>query len=413
MAERVMGSESRPNAPEQGYFVPGAKLKRRISYYDDVTEYDLDGAHELGKRAKVEEDWGCIVERHYDQPRHNLRWRSPPPHHHAHGPHPHHQHLVETYHHRSLRQWRASLEPDIGRPASPTPVHRDQNLAFFVLREGNPTQEPCSGYPSPSSTSACAMERTQSGVSISSDASDLQDCQPSCSDHDAAELVRAHVASYRHNTQSERILKSLINPRARGYEFPLDNDALRSIFSAANELFFANRLVRRVAWDWSHKSSSQYSHHVVGTTALRRSVELGGYETLIVLSSPILKDTKYNRRLLISTFLHEMIHSFLFITCGLKAREDGGHTPGFHKIAQIIDNWVGKEYLRLSDMEADLEHFHVRGHCQEQTRSQRPGTNNDEYVAPRARNRFVRHEEWQWHNQEGFRTSSTATSPSR
>jgi hypothetical protein len=142
-------------------------------------------------------------------------------------------------------------------------------------------------------------------------------------------------------------------------------------------------------------------------------VELGGYETLIVLSSPILKDTKYNRRLLISTFLHEMIHSFLFITCGLKAREDGGHTPGFHKIAQIIDNWVGKEYLRLSDMEADLEHFHVRGHCQEHTaRWQRPCT-NDEYVAPRARSRFVRHEEWQWHDQEGFRTSSTATSPSR
>ncbi|MDE9440013.1 hypothetical protein EWS82_13115, partial [Staphylococcus xylosus] len=59
--------------------------------------------------------------------------------------------------------------------------------------------------------------------------------------------------------------------------------------------------------------------HIVGTTALRRSARLGGYETLIVLSSPILKDTKYNRRLLISTFLHEMIHSFLFIVCGITA----------------------------------------------------------------------------------------------
>ncbi|UZP33318.1 hypothetical protein NXS19_001134 [Fusarium pseudograminearum] len=143
------------------------------------------------------------------------------------------------------------------------------------------------------------------------------------------------------------------------------------IFSAANELFFGNRLAGRVAWDWSHPASAQYQAHIVGTTAVRRSRD-GGYETLIVLSSPILQDTKYNRRLLISTFLHEMIHSYLFVVCGLKARYEGGHTEGFRQIADTIDRWVGHSYLRLSEMDADLEHFRQHpacGHDQHQVRS--------------------------------------------
>ena len=152
-------------------------------------------------------------------------------------------------------------------------------------------------------------------------------------------------------------MRALISPRTRGADWPLDNDALRSIFSAANELFFASRLTRRVAWDWSHPDCGQYESHIVGTTALRRCARLGGWETLIVLSSPILRDTKYNRRLLISTFLHEMIHSFMFVMCGLKARESGGHTDGFRQIAAVIDEWAGREYLRMSDMEANLERF--------------------------------------------------------
>ncbi|PTB73527.1 hypothetical protein M440DRAFT_1394076 [Trichoderma longibrachiatum ATCC 18648] len=176
---------------------------------------------------------------------------------------------------------------------------------------------------------------------------------------DAASSSRGQVAAYLKGEAlgSNGKRRALINPKSREADFPLDNDALRSIFSAANELFFANKLTQRVTWDWSHPASAQYESHIVGTTALRRSVRLGGYETLIVLSSPILKDTKYNRRLLISTFLHEMIHSFLFITCGIKARYQGGHTEGFRQIAEIIDDWVGAEHLRLRDMEADLERF--------------------------------------------------------
>ncbi|GAO13460.1 uncharacterized protein UV8b_05715 [Ustilaginoidea virens] len=283
-----------------------------------------------------------------------------------------------------------------------------RNLAFLVIREGSddanqdnchrnrnyhppPTRNhalcPAASTPSPSPSPkspvgkmtshqvhspSCPsvrlpLERTESGLSISSDASAHHHHCPSSAeaendtsllgDLEAARLVREHVASYRRrfpDSQPERILRALINPKSRGADFPLDNDALRSIFSAANELFFASRLTRRVTWDWSHSASEQYANHIVGTTALRRSARFGGWETLIVLSSPILRDTKYNRRLLISTFLHEMMHSFMFVACGLKAKQFGGHTEGFHQVAGIIDDWAGKDCLHLRDMEADL-----------------------------------------------------------
>jgi hypothetical protein len=294
--------------------------------------------------------------------------------------------------------------------------------AFLIIREHSPTPEPVSA-----DAAAPPMERTQSGLSISSDTSQhshVEDEGFMLGDLAAADLVRRHVASFRRrypDSKHERILKTLINPKSRAAEFPLDNDALRSIFYAANELFFSNKLSQRVEWDWSHPAHSQYQSHIIGTTALRRSSRLGGYETLIVLSSPILKDTKYNRRLLISTFLHEMIHSFLFITCGLKARDCGGHTEGFRLIAEIIDDWVGKEYLRLSDMEADLERFReddvpgsdlgfLRHRYAEDPAGwggPAPHERVDRLRPPRQPNPH----RWHWHEREGFSAGAYPGAP--
>lgn len=208
-----------------------------------------------------------------------------------------------------------------------------------------------------------AMEKTASGLSISADLSGhgLGRCgaMPMMEDEVAAQRVKEHVASFRRsptNSQAERILKSLIQPRSREAEFPIDDVALENIFLAANAIFFNGQLARRVTWDWSHSSSPQYDSRVIGTTALRES-RSGGYETLIVLSRPILADKKYNRRLVISTFLHELIHSYLFICCGFRARQCGGHTEGFRLIAEIIDDWAGRETLHLREMEANLERF--------------------------------------------------------
>jgi hypothetical protein len=285
-----------------------------------------------------------------------------------------------------------------------------RDLAFLVIREGSPSPDP------PATRRFCPMERTRSGLSISSDTS--QHCSLEeeedfmLDDLAAANLVKKHVASFRRrypDSKHGRILKALINPKSREADFTLDNDALRSIFIAANEIFFANRLAQRVTWDWSHAASEQYQSHIVGTTALRRSAQLGGYETLIVLSSPILKDTKYNRRLLISTFLHEMIHSFLFVTCGIKARHSGGHTDGFRMIAEMIDDWVGAEHLHLRYMEADLERFRSEPSPPRETHADATSSFHrhweaDDSIEELQRTRYAAHEDqrWQWYEQEQF-----------
>jgi len=205
------------------------------------------------------------------------------------------------------------------------------------------------------------MERTASGLSIRSDPTERSASTELLEDDEAELRVRDHMATFRRrfpDSKHERILRSIINPRSNA-EYPLDNDSLESIFSAANEIFFNGRLSQRVMWDWSHESSVQYDSNVIGTTALRRASNRG-FETLIVLSSPILRDVKYSRRLLISTFLHELIHSYLFICCGFRARHCGGHTPAFQAIAKMIDEWAGSESaLHLGKMEADLERFRI------------------------------------------------------
>lgn len=248
------------------------------------------------------------------------------------------------------------------------------------------------GYPHPHPYSPCselvgavapAMERTASGHSICPEPVERCGSTELLEDDEAAQRVCTHFANFRRrnpDSKHERILRSIINPRRRSYrhhrlcdsaghvpdendeaEYPLDNDALESIFSAANELFFNGRLSKRVRWDWSHASSARYDTRVIGTTALRRAQpSTRGFETLIVLSSPILRDPRFSRRLLISTFLHELIHCYLFICCGFRARCCGGHTPGFRTIARLIDDWAGPESgLYLSRIEADLDLFRI------------------------------------------------------
>lgn len=315
----------------------------------------------------------------------------------------------------------------IRTPPPPSTSQLSGNLAFLVIRERSQTPTPSEipnvdrlGPPRTLPPDCCPMERTQSGISISSDTTQ-QSLTPSTEDHDinllsdlaAASLVTDHVDTglgsgrrrhhYRPDSRHARILKTLINPRSRATDFPLDNDALRSIFLAANELFFDDRLTGRVTWDWSHPASAQYQAHIVGTTAVRRSRKSGGYETLIVLSSPILRDTKYNRRLLISTFLHEMIHSYLFIVCGLKARHQGGHTEGFRLIANKIDSWVGRGHLRLGEMDADLEHFRENP-CSSHDNRERSHS-ADAWRESHQSHHNTTHQDcddWTWHQHEGF-----------
>ncbi|KAM0440875.1 hypothetical protein ACHAPT_000177 [Fusarium lateritium] len=461
--------------PGPGPYVVGGK--RRVSHSDGCDNFTF------GPKRKRFDNVGnnmvnCVDSLPYDAynnppvagPSGHESPAYPYPLHHRHGyPRAHYgvpQHSDYPY----GRSYSTPAEDDVPHhddiETTPPPIpHPDlmalNRLGFLVIRERSPPPEDhelpsidaCLDFgstpeprpapsafgpsgPAPAIPDACAMERTESGLSVSSETTQhslaslalhAEDNGLSLlSDLAAARLVRDHVAGLgsnrrrhrRSDSRHGRILRTLINPKPRAGDFPLDEDALRSIFSAANELFFFNTLAGRVAWDWSHPASAQYQAHIVGTTAVRRS-PVSGFETLIVLSSPILKDTQYNRRLLISTFLHEMIHSYLFVTCGLKASHDGGHTEGFRQIADTIDNWVGRGSLRLSEMDADLEHFRERPsltHEHQQVRSRSAddqrkvpwrcerwdGCSRGDYCEPRPRPQ-PSHDDWKWNDREGRR----------
>lgn len=311
--------------------------------YDDYSECDSDDTSPYSPRPQA---WGLGQRHDRDRGVPELRWTP--------SPEPEHQFFI-------IRE---------GTPATPPPpreVHLQPNDHRQHQHHYPPPPPPARESATSPAPVACFMERTHSGRTILTET----DLQPTIAcpqfshkdDSEAALRVQLHLAKphARGNVRRhERILRTLINPRDKATDFPLDNAALESIFSAADEIFFDGRLSRRVHWEWSsgcvNVAGTKQGGRIIGTTALR-AAEGGGYETLIVLSSPILKDTSYNRRLLISTFLHELIHSYLFICCGFKARHCGGHTKGFKAIAGLIDQWEGQGSLRLCDMEADLEHF--------------------------------------------------------
>ncbi|SZF01829.1 unnamed protein product [Blumeria hordei] len=205
------------------------------------------------------------------------------------------------------------------------------------------------------------MERTPSGNSILSRPTDAlvsTATLPMPQEQDMAACARVESAFRRRPAHSthERILRKLIRrdePLDSG--FALDDAALDSILTATDTLFFDGALAGRVQWEWS--SDPRYHTDLIGTTALRRCQGRDGFETLVVLSAPVLRDERYDRRLLLSVFLHELIHCYLFITCGFEARMHGGHTAGFYRIAALIDAWVGPRYLSICKLRENPERF--------------------------------------------------------
>lgn len=167
-------------------------------------------------------------------------------------------------------------------------------------------------------------------------------------------------ARRRHNQLIGRILRDLINRRTC-----LTDESLENLRVAADKVIFDGKLGDRVKWRWSFEHETQYEKDLLGTTALRAAPGNRGYETLIVLSTPLLRlDSQYNRDLLLSAFFHELIHCYLFIQCGLHHAKDDGHTAGFRKIAGIINEWIlqanGHQRLHLCNMRANLDQFRIR-----------------------------------------------------
>ncbi|KAI1752683.1 hypothetical protein F4782DRAFT_111639 [Xylaria castorea] len=290
--------------------------------------------------------------------------------------HIHHLDITDDY--QIIREWK--------RPRDCTPFNKNAVArcdhesvpAFFIIKEGGrSTQASDSGsFESDETThNGSTHQYKYDNVSARVDTQFLDlrvrneeepasvDRPPEKKDnihHDmAARLVEIDMADYRRRrrlSQHERILKSLISPKALCAEFEIDDEALQGIFYAANEIFFRGSLKGRVTWTWEDLPTN-----LIGTTAWRGAPDGHGYETLIFLSRQILQNRKYNRRLLISTFIHELIHSYLFVYCGYQPDDCGGHTSGFKRIASLINNWVGQEnLLQLHKMEAELSDFEIR-----------------------------------------------------
>lgn len=150
-----------------------------------------------------------------------------------------------------------------------------------------------------------------------------------------------------------RVIRKLLKD-----ELTLGLESLDTIMVATDNVFFDGKLRGRVHWRWSDAGEEGYESELLGTTRPQYSVETG-IEARIVLSTPLLKSGRYSHDLLLSTFVHELVHCYLFICCGDQAQQDGGHTPGFQQIVHLINNWIGNSRLRLCNMKADLDHFVV------------------------------------------------------
>jgi hypothetical protein len=174
------------------------------------------------------------------------------------------------------------------------------------------------------------------------------------SDEEAARQIKRWFTKRRKPQLTVRIFRNLVTRRDE-----LDDNSLHDLLLAADKTIFGGSLSGRVRWEWS-KGQPEYEHELLGTTALRPAdSSIGGFETLIVLSRPLLQDERFSRDLLLSAFLHELIHSYLFIQCGLDHAKDDGHTAGFRKIAKLIDRYFGQQRLHLCNMRANLDYFLV------------------------------------------------------
>ncbi|EDN95975.1 hypothetical protein SS1G_12181 [Sclerotinia sclerotiorum 1980 UF-70] len=71
-------------------------------------------------------------------------------------------------------------------------------------------------------------------------------------------------------------------------------------------------------------------------------------------------------------FFHNSLHNRVRLSCSLlfickmwagEAKQMGGHTDGFHRVVGVIDawveRWIGRDWLRLCSMRANLEFFRV------------------------------------------------------
>lgn len=165
----------------------------------------------------------------------------------------------------------------------------------------------------------------------------------------------------RRPTRHARTLERLLN-RKMDLDADSISSSLNTILDLADKVFFSNKLRDRMEWRWSNDTDVGYDNDFLGTTTPQYLVDPENPTKIrtradIVLSRPLLRSKKYKSSLLISTFVHELVHCYLFICCGRQAEHNGGHTGAFHKIVADIKDWLQNDELLLCNMKADLRFF--------------------------------------------------------
>jgi hypothetical protein len=254
-----------------------------------------------------------------------------------------HQQAPKTYKGNSERKYVAAHPPRLRQHSYQVQNHSMQGSEDHGSRQNSRIKF---ANASPSSISTKINQR--SCLSFNHDCS-----SHSIGDEEAAmELARWWYTKRQKPQLTARIFRNLVIRREE-----LDDNSLNDLLLAADKTIFAGRLAGRVRWEWS-SGQPEYECDLLGTTSLRPAdPSIGGFETLIVLSRPLLQNRKYSRDLLLSAFLHELIHSYLFIRRGLKHAQDDGHTEGFRMIAELIDTYFGQQRLHLYNMRANLSNF--------------------------------------------------------
>lgn len=155
----------------------------------------------------------------------------------------------------------------------------------------------------------------------------------------------------------EKLLNRTLDPESNSISF-----LLKDILTLTDKVFFNRKLRTNIEWRWSRPNEEGYATDFLGTTTpiYLNDMQNPGHERTqaeIVLSSPFLRSKEYKSTLLISTFIHELVHCYLFVTCGRKAEKNDGHTEAFEKIVHEIEKWLQNDDLRLCNMKADLDFF--------------------------------------------------------
>lgn len=171
----------------------------------------------------------------------------------------------------------------------------------------------------------------------------------------AAQKVVDHLERGPSDQNHEDFFISLIGRNS------LDDQALDNILTTADSIFFARSLSKRVQWAWSaqdlYRSAPFYT--TIRPTTIGSLLDRPGFETVITLSAPILKNPKYTTKLLVSVFLQALIDSYIYIESGFEAKRYY-NLMEFNNIAPRIREWIGERctmLLNLSVTKADLKDF--------------------------------------------------------